>query len=454
MTNDIAQATPGSLELEWVAFAADLQTSQIPAAVLHEAKRSILNIIATTFSGCQEPAVEKSLATLSPFSGIGKVSLVGRKERCDPALAAFLNAMAANIFDYDDNHPNTIIHPSAPLTPALFAFAEHRPVTGAALLRAFVLGGEIELRIGNAISPDHYARGWHITSTCGIFGAAVGVGALAGLSPQQDIWALGNASAQSGGIVENLGTMSKSLSVGNAARLGLLSALLAEQDYSGPAAPLSGERGFLKVYANNPNFSAVTDGLGQVWEIAKNTYKPYPSGIVLNSVIDAALAFAQRPGFQAANVASVELRGNPFLRQRTDRPDVTTGREAQVSAQHAIAIAFKRGEAGLDAFSDTAVAETLRDGRPTIAFIDDATVNIAGVYATFRMTDGSSETLSIDAAKGSPTNPLTDTELEDKLKMLAARAGFSRPMQPLIDAIWNLDSAADAGAVSRLAAAS
>ena len=81
-------------------------------------------------------------------------------------------------------------------------------------------------------------------------------------------------------------------------------------------------------------------------------------------------------------------------------------------------------------------------------------MNIGGVHATFRMTDGSSETLSIDAAKGSPTNPLTDTELEDKLRMLAARVGFSRPVQPLIDAIWSLDSAADAGAVSRLAAAS
>jgi 2-methylcitrate dehydratase PrpD len=435
-----------ALETNLAAFVTQTQWPDIPSAVLHEAKRSILNIIATTFSGCQEPAVEKALATLSPFSAKGNVSLVGRAERCDPALAAFLNAMAANIFDYDDNHPNTIIHPSAPLAPALFAFAEHRPVSGAALLRAFVLGGEMELRIGNAVSPYHYARGWHITSTCGIFGAAVGVGALAGLSQQQFVWALG--------VVETLGTMSKSLSVGNAARLGLLSALLAEQDYSGPGAPLSGERGFLKVYADNPNFAALTDGLGEVWEIAKNTYKPYPAGIVLNSVIDAALAFAQRPGFRAANVASVELRGNPFLRQRTDRPDVTTGREAQVSAQHAIAIAFKRGEAGLDAFSDAAVAETLRDGRPALTFIDDAAMDIAGVHATFRMTDGTTEIVSIDAARGSPANPLTDAELEDKLRMLAARAGFTKPVQPLIDAIWSLDSAPDAGAVARLAATS
>lgn len=440
-----------SIERAVAAFAVNTRWQDIPSAVRHEAKRSILNIIATGFSGCQEEAVGKALAVMAPFSAAGKVPLVGRRERCDPALAAFLNAMAANIFDYDDNHPNTIIHPSAPLAPALFAFAGQHSCSGADLLRAFVLGGEIECRLGNAVSPYHYARGWHITSTCGIFGAAVGVGALAGLSAPQFVWALGNASAQAGGVVETLGTMSKSISVGNAARLGLMSALLAENDFSGPAAPLSGERGFLNVYADNPDATALTEGLGQEWEIGKNTYKPYPAGIVLNAVIDAALVMASRPGFRVAEVASVELRGNPFLRQRTDRPGVTTGREAQVSAQHAIAIAFKRGEAGLDAFSDEAVAETLRDGRPDIRFTDDPSMDIAGVHATFRMADGSAETVSVEAARGSPANPLTDADLEEKLRMLAKRAGFSKPVQPLIDAIWQLDDAPDAGAVARLA---
>ena len=440
------------LETTWAAFAADLRWEDIPESVRHEAKRSILNIIATAFSGCREPAVDKALVAMTPFSSGGAVSLVGRPERCDPLLAAYLNAMAANIFDYDDNHPATIIHPSAPLAPALFAWAEHFGASGQNLLRAFVLGGEIECRLGNAISPYHYTRGWHITSTCGVFGAAVGAGALADLSAEQFVWALGNASAQAGGLVETLGTMAKSLSVGNAARLGLVSALLAKDGYSGPVAPLSGERGFLKVYADNPKFAALTEGLGEEWEIAKNTYKPYPAGIVLNPVIDAALEFAQQPGFDAAKVASIELRGNPFLRQRTDRPNVTTGREAQVSAQHAIAIAFKRGEAGLAAFSDEAVAETLRDGRPTLTFIDDASMDIAGVHATFHLADGSSKTVTVEAARGSPANPLTDAELEEKLKILAARAGFSKPVQPLIDSIWRLDEAGDAGAVSRLAA--
>ena len=127
----------------------------------------------------------------------------------------------------------TIIHPTAPVAPALFALAELRPVSGRELLLAFALGVEIECRIGNAISPEHYGRGWHITSTCGCFGAAAGTGKMLSLDAERMVWALGGAATQTSGLVECLGTPTKSLSVGNAARNGLWSALLAEKGYAG-----------------------------------------------------------------------------------------------------------------------------------------------------------------------------------------------------------------------------
>jgi len=439
-------------EARVAAFAAGLAYDDIPAAVRHEAKRAILNIFATALAGSREPAIDTALGTMTPYSPGGGVSLVGRAERADPLLAAFLNAMAANIFDFDDNHPPTIIHPAAPLAPALFAFAEANPRSGRDVIRAFVLGGEIECRIGNAMSPYHYARGWHITSTCGIFGAAFGVGALLGLDPRQYVWALANAAAQSAGLVETLGTMAKSLSVGNAARQGMMAALLAKDGFSGPAGPLTGERGFLRVYGDPPDISALTDGLGDHWEIATNTYKPYPAGVVLNPVLDACLEVAARPGFQASDVVSIELTGHPLLRQRTDRPNVATGRESQVSAQHAVAIALKRGKAGLDEFTDVAVAETLRDGRPEITFHDDPAMDIAEAVFRATLRDGARLETRVAAARGAPENPLSDAEIEAKLKALAERVGFAQPLGPLIDAVWALDAAEDAGAVSRLAA--
>jgi 2-methylcitrate dehydratase PrpD len=432
-------------------FAAGQSWQDIPAQVRHQGKRALLNILATTFAGCREPAVETALAVMTPFSGPATSSLIGRGGRRDAALAACINAMAANIHDYDDTHPATIIHPTAPVAPALFALAETRPCSGEEFLRAFLIGAEITCRIGNAVSPGHYAKGWHITATCGVFGAAAGTAALIGLDRAGIAAALANAAVQAAGMVEALGTMSKSLGVGNAARGGLLAALLAERGFDGPPEMLGGSRGYLALTTETPGPEALTRDLGQVWTFATNTYKPYPVGVVLNPVIDAALEIARRPGFRADAVTLVELTGHPLLQARADRPEVATGRESQVSAQHAIAIAWARGHAGLDEFNDEAVAETAK-GRPQIRFTDDPACDAASVCMTVRMRDGTVVSANIAAARGTERNPLSDADLERKLATLAARSGYPGSVAALTEAVWSLDRAPDASALPRLAA--
>ena len=151
----------------------------IPSPVRHQAKRSFMNFFAVALAGCRTGPVEIALRSLAEFSGGKQATLVGRTERIDALSAAFLNAAGANVHDFCDTHVRTVIHPTAPVAPALLALAELRQVSGPDLLLAFILGNEIQARIGLAISPSHYNRGWHITSTCGVFGAAAGSGKLA-----------------------------------------------------------------------------------------------------------------------------------------------------------------------------------------------------------------------------------------------------------------------------------
>ncbi|MBN8908380.1 MAG: MmgE/PrpD family protein, partial [Rhodospirillales bacterium] len=184
------------------------------AAQSREAKRSILNFFATALGSAHDPAVS------------------ARPERLDAMGAAFINAISANLLDFDDTHLDTIIHPAAPVAAPVLALAEARGFSGRDVLVAFILGVEIECRVGNAVSPGHYARGWHITSTCGVFGAAAACAKLLGLPADQISNALGIAASQSAGIVENLPSAAKNVSVGNAARNGLFAALLAAEGYS------------------------------------------------------------------------------------------------------------------------------------------------------------------------------------------------------------------------------
>src|SRR5690242_9101823 len=307
------QPRPGTSET-LARFVVETKWQDIPDVARHEAKRALLNFFAVALAGCRTEPVELALATLAEFSGGRQATVVGRRERIDALSAAFLNAAGANVFDYCDTHLPTVVHPTSPLAPALLALAELRRVSGPQLLLAFVLGFEIECRVGGAVSPGHYPRGWHITSTCGVFGAAAGAAKLLGLNEQQIVWALGNASTQSAGLCECLGWPAKSLSVGNAAKNGLWSALLAEKGFEGPAEPIAGAQGFLAAMNEPPDWAALLDGLGQRWEIAHNSIKPYPCGFVIHPLLDCALDWRRdHPG---ATIERVAIRGNPLLLQR------------------------------------------------------------------------------------------------------------------------------------------
>src|SRR6185436_1885379 len=279
------QPRPGTTET-LARFVVDTRWQDIPAEARHEAKRALLNFFAVALAGCRTEPVAMALKSLAQFSGGREATVVGRRERIDALSAAFLNAAGANVFDYFDTHLPTVVHPTSPLAPAVLAMAELRKVTGPQLLTAFVLGFEMECCIGAAVSPGHYPKGWHITSTCGVFASAAGAGKLLGLGVEPMVWALGTAATQSAGLCECLGWPAKSVSVGNAARNGLWSALLAEKGFEGPAEPISGVQGFLNAMNEEPNWTALTDGLGETWEIMNNAIKPYPCGVVLHPLLD------------------------------------------------------------------------------------------------------------------------------------------------------------------------
>jgi 2-methylcitrate dehydratase PrpD len=431
-------------------FVVEARWEDIPQPVRHQAKRSLINFFAVALAGCRTAPVEIALRSLAEFSGGQQATIVGRCERIDALSAAFLNAAGANVHDFCDTHLRTVIHPTAPVAPALLALAELREVSGPDLLLAFILGNEIQARIGLAISPSHYSRGWHITSTCGVFGAASGAGKLLRLDERRMVWALGTAATQAAGLCECLGTAAKSASVGNAARNGLWSALLAEKGFDGPPEPLAGVQGYYNAIAETPDLSWVTEGLGESWELMAVSYKPYPCGFVIHPVLDCVLGW--RADHPKAEIVRVVVRGNPLLGDRTDRPDVSTGRESQVSVQHAVAVALLTGHAGLDEFSDARVRDPdVLALRGKVELIRDPAFSTIAAAVEITTTDGRIHHRSQSASRGSDANPMSDAALEDKLRSAAAGWEPQHDVAALIDAVWALDSNTDVSALASLA---
>jgi 2-methylcitrate dehydratase PrpD len=270
------------------------------------------------------------------------------------------------------------------------------------------------------------------------------------LSEAQIVWALGTASTQSAGLCECLGWPAKSVSVGNAARNGLFSALLADKGFEGPPEPIAGAQGFLAAMGEPPNWAALLDGLGKSWEVANNSIKPYPAGFVIHPLLDLALDWRkQNPG---AVVEKVVARGNPLLVQRTDRPEVATGRESQVSLQHAVAAALVLGKAGLEQFTDACVNDPKVSAmRKRISVASDPNISTIAVEMEFTTADGKVHKMSTQAAKGSAANPLKDAEIERKLRDEAKSWNPKHDIQPLIDAVWSLDKSPDVSGLAALA---
>ena len=423
-------------------FVAESRFEAQREALRHEGRRSILNHIGCALGVARDPAVITALEIMREASGKPRATVLGQHDRLGVMEAAFVNAIASNLLDYDDTHLNTVIHPSAPVAPVALALGEELGASGAEVLHAFLLGGEIACRIGNAVSPRHYARGWHITASCGIFGAAAAAARLMRLSAEETAHALGIAASQSGSIVENLATAAKNIGVGNAARNGILAARFAARGYRAAPLAIEGPLGWARAMGDEPVLAEITEGLGQRWEIARNTYKPYAAGIVFHAVIDACLALREQLGTSVEHIKTVTVAGDALLLARGDR-EVRNERDTRVSIHHCAAIALALGRADVADFEMPAVQDaSLAALRAKVVAACDASLPRGAARVTIMQTDGSTHQHYVEHPRGSAEHPLSDAELAAKYRANAALGGTTTNVEAQIAALWALDQAA------------
>ena len=431
-------------------FVVGSRLADIPEAVRHEGKRALLNWLGCALGGCRDEAVKRALAALKPMFGPGEATLLGRREKADPLHAALINGLGSNILDFDDTHLKTVIHPSVPVASALLPLAERTAPSGADFLHAFILGVEVECRIGLAVSPQHFEAGWHITATTGVFGAAAAAGKLLRLDEAQMTAALGIAATQASGLNEMMGSMCKSYNMGHAARSGLMAALLAAKGFTSSARSIEAARGFAHVLGREPNLERITASLGASYELASNAYKPYPCGIVLHPVIDACIHLRGANRLQARDIERVEVKVHPLTLQLTGRREPATGLEGKLSFQHSAAVALIDGVAGVQQYRDARVkSPAVAALRARVTGVPDAAMRLDEAQVTVVLKDGRELAKHVRYALGSLERPMSDEQLEAKFRQLAGNALAPAATERLLALMWNLEEIADAGALAR-----
>jgi 2-methylcitrate dehydratase PrpD len=422
----------------------------VPEAARKEAARSFLNWVGCAVGGCRHETVGAALAALSEFSGPREATVLGRGDRLDIMLAALMNGITSHTFDFDDTHLRTVIHPSGPVASAILALAEKRPVRGEDFLHAFMLGVEVECRIGNAVNPEHYDVGWHITGTAGVFGAAAAAGRLLGLTEQQMVWALGISATQSSGLREMFGTMCKPFHPGNAGRNGLLAALLARSDFTSSNQGIEARRGFANVLSTGFRPEEITARLGETWEISLNTYKPYACGIVEHPAIDGCIQLRNEHGLKAADIESIALRVHPLVIELTGKKTPQTGLEGKFSVYHSCAVAIVHGAAGEAQYSDAAVRDPQVIAlRERVSAVVEAGVHEDQVRIAIRLKDGGTLEKFVEHAVGSLDRPMSDADLEAKFRGLTDGILTHAEADRLMGLCREVGKLDDAGEVAR-----
>ncbi|MFN0305015.1 MAG: MmgE/PrpD family protein [Burkholderiales bacterium] len=428
-------------------FAVTSKPGDVPAAVRAEGIRALVNWIGSPIGACRHPIVERAFVAFDEFSGPRQASLLGRGNKLDIFNAALINCIASGIYDYDDTHLPTVIHPTGPIASALLALCQYKTVTGRDFLHALVLGIEVQCRLASALAeaPAECDGAWFLTGITGGVGTAVATGRILGLNEQQMIWAIGIAAARASGTRATHGSMSKNLVPAWAAEEGMKAAFLARRDFTASDVSLEGPRGLGHLYARKSNFAVLVDGLGEHWALKQNAYKPFPSGIVTHGAITGALELVQQHCIARENIDRVELVVHPLCIELCGRRTPRTAVEGTFSVFHWVAVALLNGVVSIRQFSDACVTDSVVIGiRDRVTATTNPQFKKDEAHVRLILIDGRVLEHHVDHALGSAERPMRDAELDAKFHDLADGVLGVPAATQLLHACRNLERLPDA----------
>lgn len=437
-----------------------VETAQkpVPQALRQRAVSHVLDWAACALLGATSPP-GRALGAYGCMQSAGDCPAIG-VGRVAPQTAAFVNGGLGNIFEIDDIHRTSIVHPGDTVIPAALAAASlvgtvpgDTSVGGDRLLDAIVRGYEVAIRIGAAAGSGHYAH-WYNTATCGVFGAAMAAADLMALPAEAQVDALGQAGMQATGLWQCRlePTFSKQLATARAAQSGVIAAELARIGFPGPRQILEGPLGFFAATSPDAYPAEVLTGTGADWRMEEVSFKPWPACRHAHPVIDAALALREKHRGASPNRTS---SGAEFSRAHVttyraavdfcDDPHPDTPHRARFSLQHCLALAWLRGQCRLADFEPDQLQSpdiaALR-GKISVSADERMTAAFPGSYCAevdLTFPDGSTASHTVTDAKGDPENPLSTADLEAKWTDMIQYAGTgSGSWAPLVDAASRL----------------
>lgn len=437
-----------------VEYCHTIGSQPLPKQVAKHARVLLLDYLGVAAAGSVlEESSHIARQLVRELGGTGEASAFGIEARVPAPLAALVNGTTAHGIEMDDTHARSSSHPGAVIWSTALAVAEREGLTGASLLPAAAAGYEAACRVAAAANPTIlYRRGFHPTSTCGVFGAALTAACLLGLSQEETLNSVGIAGSFASGNMEYLaqGTLTKRLQPGNAAHNGIIAALLAGRSYTGPSSILEGKHGFLHAFSSESDKDALTKNLGEKWEISRTGLKLFGCCRYMHSPIEATLRALEFNPVKPDEVTEIRIGlitpGWPIVVEPIeDKYKPKTRVDGQFSLPFGIATALVHGQAMATEFrqkqlSDSTILELAR--KVTIEHdkaLDQQYPERWPSWCKIKMSNGRTLHGTVNTTKGDPDNPLTQLEIQRKFDLLAAQFWSKKQYQQIVDMVASID---------------
>ncbi len=396
----------------------------LPEEAIFWAKQAIMDTVGVTFAGAHEPTTRIPATLPGVAVADGPCLVFGDNKRTDPMSAVLINGIASHALDYDDVSPVLGGHPSAVVVPVIIALGEMNGITGRDAIAAYVAGFEVEARIGRGVNFAHYEKGWHPTTTLGIFGTVTAAARILKLDEAQTATALAIAVSLASGVKANFGTMTKPLHVGQCCRNGVFATLLAQNDFTANPGAFEHKQGFFEVFNGPGTYDAAK--IFANWADPLEVLEPglglkqFPCCGSTHMAITMMLQLVEKYRLTPESIRRIQVYSHAQRLPHTNRPTVTSALEAKFSVQYCVARALMHGKVSIAHFEGDAWAD--KEAQRLLKLVDVAphptmTDKPWCAEVIIETVDGKtlSEKTEYLMGRGKP-NPMSETEMRVKFE--------------------------------------
>lgn len=429
-------------------FIAGISYERIPEQAVKIAKRCIIDTLGVALAGSRESEGEIITEFCKESGGRPAASIITSGFKTSAPLAALANGTMAHALDYDDISNKSLGHPSAVLVPVVLALAEDRRLSGKHVLTSFVTGFEIATRVGDAMGVRFFESNWHPTPIVGSLAAAAAATRILGLDVQQSKMALGIVSSLAGGLKRNFGTMTKPLHAGSTAHNGVIAALLASKNFTANQSILEDKNGVCSTFAVECEISDIGEGLGETWDILTEVrMKVYPCCGGSHGSIDAILELRKKHNLSPEEVGEIECRVSPTVSRMLIYHSPQTVQESRFSLEYAVAIALLDGAVSLKQFHEKKLASPLTQrliSKVRCSYLEDLGHGLDLPHeVVVSLINGNECSCKVEKYKGTPDNPLSDSEVSSKFADCASLVLKTKDIDRALDLMWHMEELAD-----------